>query len=571
MNVAAVLERELRVTARQPVTYWARLVAVGALLAFSVFYGSQAGFALSTGNQLFVCLHCVLLVSIWTLAPFLVADSISSEKRQGTLPLLFLTPLSSGDIVVSKGIAHGLRAVSLWVAAIPALAIPLMAGGVSWGEVVLSVLVNFSSLCLAVSAGLAASAESRVRTRAVVLSACLSVGLALAWMTALGAVLVAFFTTLPGLVRFKDMLQGGFWLATDWGDCWRQVLGSLPRAPSPARVLCDFGALAAVSLLLLVLAVVFAAQRVKGCRRDTGPSACAQWLNKAFCTPMFFRDALRRWMRWELSHNPIGWLERRTWSGRLVSWSWFGIAVIVSTYSTLSVSFQPYDQTLRNIEAVIAYLLIGTIAASAAGSFRRERENGVLELLLVAPLRESQIIGGRLRGLWTQFMPAILILLVVWAYCGSLAGAANLSTGLRPPPVVYWTYRGIRPGPSYGMGVSLLPWLSNSLVSYAVTFLTIPIVGLYYSLAQASFISAFIRTIIVGLLLPFAVLVPDGIAWLLFSVWNGAPPPPGMSIAGPEDVQGIATLFRIAIAAFFGWRLHRSLKHRKFALTSGCQ
>jgi ABC-type transport system involved in multi-copper enzyme maturation permease subunit len=558
MNVAAVLERELRVTARQPFTYWARLMAVGALLAAVAVYAAQGGLRLSSGGQLFGYLHCALLLAIWTVVPFLAADCISSEKRQGTLALLFLTPLSARDIVVSKGIAHGLRAVGLWVAAIPALAIPLMAGGVSWREVVLSVLVNFSSLCLAVSAGLAASAGSRLRTRAVVASVCLTVCLALAWMIALGVAVLglARFSPLPDPLRVKYMLASGFLLSTNWGECWR--LNS-PRAPSASTVLWDFGGMAAVSLLLLFLTVVFAARRVKGCRRDTGPSAFAQWLNRAFCTPMFFRNTFQQWMRWELGHNPIGWLERRTWSGRLVSWSWFGTAVIVSTYSTLIVSFQPYDQSLRNIEGAIAYLLIGSIAATAAGSFRRERESGVLELLLVAPLRESQIIGGRLRGLWTQFMPAILILLAVWAYCGSLAGGANRSTGLRPPPVVYWTYRGIRPAPSYGMGVSLLPWLSSSLVSYTVMFLIIPVIGLYYSLAQTSFLSAFIRTLFVGVFLPFALVLPLRVAELSALNWTHPAP----------DLSALISIIRLALAASFARRLHQSLKYRKFALTSG--
>ncbi len=562
MNVAAVLERELRVTARESLTYWARLMAVGALLVAVAVYGIQGGLSLSSGGHLFGYLHRALLLSVWTVVPFLVADCISSEKRQGTLALLFLTPLSSGDIVASKGIAHGLRAVSLWVAAIPALAIPLMAGGVSWREVVLSVLVNFSSLCLGIGAGLAASASSRVRTRAVVASALLAAGLALTWLTGLGAVLPGKFIRAP--------TEGGVWLSLNLHDCWSEVLGGSRLAPSASRVLWDFGGMAAVSLLLLCLAAAFAARRVKGCRRDTGPSAFALWLKKAFCTPMFFRDAFGRWMRWELGHNPIGWLERRTWSGRLVSWSWFGIAVIVSTYSTLAMSFRPYDQSLRHIEGTIGCLLIGSMAATAAGSFRRERENGVLELLLVAPLRESQIIGGRLRGLWTQFMPAILILLAVWGYCGSLAAVGRFGGG-GPSVAPYWSSWGIRPGPGYsllghGMGYSLLPWLSNSLVSYTVSFLTIPVIGLYYSLAETSFISAFIRTLAVGVVLPFLPLVPFRLAEIWIS--NGSPAL-GISPEWPVSSQFVVIAFRLALAAFFGKRLHQSLRYRTFAVASG--
>jgi len=52
------------------------------------------------------------------------------------------------------------------------------------------------------------------------------------------------------------------------------------------------------------------------------------------------------------------------------------------------------------MHATLAWLVAGSMAASAAGSFRRERESGMLELLLVSPVGEQRIISGRLRGLW---------------------------------------------------------------------------------------------------------------------------------------------------------------------------
>ena len=51
-------------------------------------------------------------------------------------------------------------------------------------------------------------------------------------------------------------------------------------------------------------------------------------------------------------------------------------------------------------------LLMGGVAMAAAGSFRRKRENGVLELLLVSPMGVWEIIAGRLRTLWNKFFPA---------------------------------------------------------------------------------------------------------------------------------------------------------------------
>ena len=95
---------------------------------------------------------------------------------------------------------------------------------------------------------------------------------------------------------------------------------------------------------------------------------------------------------------------------------------------------------------------------NAAGSFRRERETGVLELLLVSPLNEWQIIGGRLRGLWGQFLPAMVALGSIWLY-----------------------------------SVSVFPTDGESgwLVFVLSSFLTLPVIGLYFSLRRANFMSAF--------------------------------------------------------------------------------
>ena len=68
-------------------------------------------------------------------------------------------------------------------------------------------------------------------------------------------------------------------------------------------------------------------------------------------------------------------------------------------------------------------IFVGSIALSAAGSFRRERELGaVTELLLVAPLRVGQIVAGRVRSLWGQFLPAVTLFLAVWWFFSPVSG-----------------------------------------------------------------------------------------------------------------------------------------------------
>src|SRR5208283_2769101 len=139
MTVLPVIERELRASARQPFTYYLRVVGVTALLLAGLLFGLKVGFGPGVGPRLFADLHTTLFGAIWVLVPMLTADCISRERREGTLGLLFLTPLKGTDIVVAKGLVHGLRAITLWFAVLPVLTVPFLMGGVSWTEAAFSV------------------------------------------------------------------------------------------------------------------------------------------------------------------------------------------------------------------------------------------------------------------------------------------------------------------------------------------------------------------------------------------------------------------------------------------------
>jgi hypothetical protein len=280
--------------------------------------------------------------------------------------------------------------------------------------------------------------------------------------------------------------------------------------------------MALASLLTLFLAVRVAARKTRRSWQEEAPSPQKLWLLKTFCTPMIWLGFFRRWMRWKLEKNPIGWLERRTWTGRLLTWSW--LAIIISLYSVLLTDrsfFSEYSMMHRNL----AWLLAGSVALSAAGSFRRERESGVLELLLVSPLGEDQLIFGRLRGLWGQFLPAFALLLGVWVYCASL----------------YRDYRG------------------SSVVFFAITFATLPVIGLYFSLICRNFITAFLATLAMGLLLP-ALLPSLGLLDGYLAMAYGARVPAGYpSSTGSGWLQLI-----IAVICFV--RLRSRLRARAFPL-----
>jgi ABC-type transport system involved in cytochrome c biogenesis permease component len=202
--------------------------------------------------------------------------------------------------------------------------------------------------------------------------------------------------------------------------------------------------------------------------REEPLSARLQRVQKVFCEPMVAVGWLRRWMRYKLERNPIGWLEQRQWSGRLVTWAWF--AIIISVFS-LVLTDRNFFRGTGELQYLIGWLVVGSMAVSAAGSFRRERETGVLELLLVSPLSVREIIGGRLRGLWGQFLPATAMFLGIWIYLESILPS-------RREPAAAWI------------------WF------FAVTFLVTPIAGLYFSVRARHFITALLGTLTAVLIVP---------------------------------------------------------------------
>jgi ABC-type Na+ efflux pump permease subunit len=183
-------------------------------------------------------------------------------------------------------------------------------------------------------------------------------------------------------------------------------------------------------------------------------------------------------------------------------------------------------------------LLLGSLALCAAGSFRRERENGVLELLLISPLEVRQILGGRLLGIWSQFLPGTALLFGCWIYLFESLGRIN--------------------SPELTMG-----WFLGNLAIAASNFLVLPIVGLYFSLRYKHLLPAFLATVAIGAVAPLAITF--GIFLLLeesglFSVTQ---------IAEKYRDYGydlLAILFQFLLGALFLRRQYVSLVDRRFAL-----
>src|SRR4030095_12909288 len=123
MTFLPIVERELRVAARRPMTYWTRFSAASLAIVISawVWLGLARRDAppASLGQTLFGALS-VLVFGFCLLAGVRnTADSVSEEKREGTLGLLFLTDLKGYDVVLGKFVANSVNSVYAALALFP--------------------------------------------------------------------------------------------------------------------------------------------------------------------------------------------------------------------------------------------------------------------------------------------------------------------------------------------------------------------------------------------------------------------------------------------------------------------
>lgn len=420
-----LLVRELRGQSRQIVTYWLRVVAVAALLFCLVPISVEMVLGEQIGRFAFNRMNSILFACIWIFVPLLVADCISREKREGTLGLLFLTRLHGGSIIAAKGLAHGLRASTLLIASLPILAIPLLLGGVAFMDIVCAFILNAAAMLCALLSGLIASVLATRWSRAITLTVLLGIVMLHTFLTAHSIILDGIAAPSFPLAWQRATAVGDPGPVLPAGPAWRGNVGVRSPVTGMAQVIMTPGrplpptaikpsmasarlwaavqmlGLSATELLLFWL---MAGRALRGMLSASGPTKTQRALERRFCTPIIWKERFRRSLRRSLERNPIGWLEQYSWSARLTKWGWC-LAVLIFEISAFNNAFT-FD-SYQHGGPWLFPVLIGAMALSACNSFARERESGALELLLVSPLTERQIIGGRLMGLWMQVLPAL--------------------------------------------------------------------------------------------------------------------------------------------------------------------
>jgi hypothetical protein len=213
-----------------------------------------------------------------------------------------------------------------------------------------------------------------------------------------------------------------------------------------------------------------------------------------------------------LDRNPIAWLQEYSWTARLTKWGWF-LVVLVAELVVLG-GWEPRRAPESRLFLPVGLAL--AVAFSAVGSFRRENETGLLELLLVTPLSERQLICGRVWGICCHYFPAVSVFLVLaWG--------------------------------DYLLNPRAYP--TNQLAgTFLLSLFSMMTVGLYLSLSRLNFFLAWLLTWAMAFLVPLSATI---------ALLSRADLP-------QAAVVGLPWVFQVAIASLALFLLERKIRLRTF-------
>lgn len=355
--------RELRVQARSRLHFGLRLLGAGTLLGVFLWcwWRLRPG-GVETGNGLFGLLARLSLGVIWCIGPFLTADCIAREKREGTLGLLWMTPLHPWQVVLAKSLARTLGAFTLLGATIPVFAIPLLMGGVGWPDGLRLVLMQVSALALSLSAGLVASSVARGWWTTRIVGSCVNVVLLGVFLLVYQAAwVIPQWWALQGSGRAPSLVglfQNRLFVWTWQG---KQILAGLDAGwmtvfpPASWRAVAQSAGIA-VLMILLSLAVC-------------GMSAWG------------LVNALRRQARGERGTTK----QPQNHRTRAKSWLQGGVVSVGTLYLIATWVDWPTVDHLRETGRWAGWILAVSAALWGATRFQRERETGLWEILAVVP------------------------------------------------------------------------------------------------------------------------------------------------------------------------------------------
>ncbi len=392
-----LVSRELLGLARRPWTYRSRALvcfAAVAVLAVLVAGQSGAGMTMSVGaglrpaRWLFTGLFFVACVTGLQSA----ADCLSSERRQGTLGLLFLTDLKPDTVIAAKLISSSFQCLYALLAALPILTTCVLAGGVTGVFVLKSSIAVIYALLLSTLVGLRSSCRTADAhesfSRAIRRFALWNVFPLVSplWLSLFGA-------QARGFMYFTfSVLFGALAVFQYWRGCrdalagnWRESLDQ-PKDPG-----------------LQSLGQLTAAVRLK--RSDFRPEPVGE---SDPATSIVSRHGDPR-------------QARPTEFPKLFA----GVIVVVWFMASLQDDAEIFTNSHLLLTWLLRFILIVTMCKIAPQGFGETLRGGGVEILLTTPLTVERLVNGARRFLARQFRGVLTVLVVADVGCVLLVQALS--------------------------------------------------------------------------------------------------------------------------------------------------
>lgn len=451
----SILHREMRVASRRPWTFRVRLISTlagfffGALMVAATWPGAGIFNALRWFSFFFCLLQGVRLAS----------GSIADEKREGTLGLLFLTDLKPIDIIGGKLFGIMVPLIQPVLAFLPVLAISVLLGGVTGGEILRAALSLSSVLLYSVTIGLFVSAFGRGdKETANTTMILLLIAVFFPKLFSIGPLHpLRYFTPFTAFYTIPDP---GYRVAPD--NFW-----------------ISFAITNVISMAALLGAAWFLPRRWEQ-HKAVVQSAPKEILRSRV------PDAERARI---LDRNPGEWLAMRyamspvaRWVVNIIAVTLVGWAVVASTILPASVPVPIWLATI---------LLCIRLASQASYPLAEARRSGAMEMLLATPLPPDCLVKGQVAALWRQFR---IPLLLIVAACLLI-------------------FRG-----DFGSAIAG----SVMVITIGVSVYVISVVGIWLGLREKTPNAAFFKTIAYLILLPmpFACFCPLAplLVWLVLFI-----------------------------------------------------
>lgn len=421
---------------------------------------------------------------------FLTSDSLSEEKREGTLGLLFLSNLLGSDIVLGKFSALALNAFFSVLALLPVMGVPLLLGGVDWTEFSRVILALINMLFVSLAAGICVSAFGRAQSTVVAIT------LGVLSLLVCGLPILAELAPSAPLASVRHCIG--------WGSPFYPFAYAF-EVIFNRQPLKFWGTLFA-SHILGWLFVVLACRVLPQRWRDTGKVADAPSPRSVSPHGRWGAERKRRELRGQISFDRVGgvllgeapvlrWI---VW-GAVAAWS----LTLLMNWGNPNEAILAYGGT-----KLFAFVLKLLVAFQACRFFSESRSSGLLELLLCTPLQNSDLIRAQWRKLRRLFLWPSMVLILMAVVSNGFVGRSVL-----PVP---WAWQALFGGSQFEPSFGKISWLAITLAADA---LAVGWCGMYLALTLRKSILAPALTIIFVLILPSLLSWLDLVADILFISW----------------------------------------------------